>query len=240
MHSGARPSPARDATTLLGHLRRTALVGVFTAALAVAGVALASLYPQIRSQARQQLAHEAHLHQTAVTAFLDQRARIARQVTSRTAIREALAEYHGGERLGTDRILFDLQGLEAVLPGRGAPEGNPEVSLTLRTPSGPRRLGDGAAPSPGTALARAADLAGQGSAGIVTQGGTVAAYHALPRIGGTVVVTADGATPSTALCRRTASSPWPRTADSLSGSASGCCVWPVSTGASAGARAIPR
>ncbi len=86
-----------SASSLLAKLRRKALLGTFLAATVVAGVAVGTLYPELRESPRQQLAHEAQMRVGAVEQFLAQLDEISRQITSRTAIREKLASYHHGE-----------------------------------------------------------------------------------------------------------------------------------------------
>ena len=277
------PDPAgeggsgENAGTLLRRLRRTALLGAVTAAIAVATAAVATLYPQLREQTHERLAHGAHLQESAVGHFLDQRVRIARQITSRTAIREALADFHAGgrdraalatftrdkladavqpaegilgvsrfdaagqpvvavgeapatglpaatneelrllppyrqdgrwrlvvdapireagEHLGIDRIVFDLQRLQALIGDTAPHSGAGEVALVLATEAGPRTLETGSEPAAGTALAVAtqAALGGEGP-GLLTRHGMVTAYHPLETLAGAVVVTA----PSVAL-----------------------------------------
>ncbi|SFD48843.1 hypothetical protein SAMN05660831_01766 [Thiohalospira halophila DSM 15071] len=274
--SGER-AQGEDAGTLLRRLRRTALFGALAAAVIVATTAVATLYPQLRDQARERLAHEAHLHQATVANFLEQRTRLARQVTSRTAIRRALAEYHTGGRdraslaaftedkladavqpeegilgitrldaagrpvvavgdplpsglpavdgkglqllppfrrdgrwqlvadapireegtfLGTDRILFDLQRLQARLGRANARHEAGTLTLVLATTEGPRALETGEVLAPGTPTAAAAAASQQdGRPGLLTANGTVAAHHPLEALPGAVVVTS----PATAL-----------------------------------------
>ncbi|MFP4606846.1 MAG: putative bifunctional diguanylate cyclase/phosphodiesterase [Thiohalospira sp.] len=264
--------PEEDAGTLLRRLRRTSLLGALAAAVIVAITAVAALYPQLREQARERLAHEALLHQSTVANFLEQRIRLARQVTSRTVIRRALADYHAGDRersslakftedkladavqpeegllgvtrldaegrrvvdvgdplpaelpavdgeglqvlrpfrregrwhlvvdapiheegefLGTDRILFDLQRLEARLAGGGARHEAGRLNLLLETADGPRTLAHGEAPGPGTPIAAAAEASRrEGAAGLLAVDGTVVAHHPLETLAGTVVVSA--------------------------------------------------
>ena len=269
--------PDQSAGTLLRRLRRTALLGVVAAAIAVAITAVVTLYPQLREQTHERLAHGAHLQEAAVGHFLDQRVRIARQITSRTAIRRALADFHAGgrdradlaaftrdkladavqpaegilgvtrfdasgqpvvavgeapptglpgatneelrllppyrsderwrlvvdapireagERLGVDRIVFDLQRLETLI-GDTAPHSDAgRITLVLATEEGPRTLEAGSEPAAGTALATATDAALRGEGpGLLTRHGMVTAYHPLESLSGVVVVTA----PSSAL-----------------------------------------
>jgi len=275
-----RPAPdatgdggsGENAGTLLRRLRRTALLGAVAAAIAVATAAVVTLYPQLRAQTHERLAHGAHLQESAVGHFLEQRVRIARQITSRTAIREALADFHAGgrdrmalatftrdkladavqpsegilgvtrfdaagqpvvavgeappgglppatreelrllppyrqdgrwrlvvdapireagERLGIDRIVFDLQRLEALI-GATAPHSEAgNVTLMLRTEAGPRTLATGSEPAAGTALALATETALRGEGpGLLTRHGMVTAYHPLEKLAGVIVVTA--------------------------------------------------
>ncbi|MGM0412608.1 MAG: putative bifunctional diguanylate cyclase/phosphodiesterase [Pseudomonadota bacterium] len=272
------PAQGEDAGTLLRRLRRTALLGALATAIIVATTAVATLYPQLRDQARERLAHEAHLHHATVANFLEQRIRLARQVTSRTAIRRALADYHAGGRdraslaaftedkladavqpeegilgvtrldaagrevvavgeplpsslpsvasegelrllppfrrdgrwqlavdapiredgtfLGTDRILFDLQRLQARLEGTGARHEAGTLTLVLATTEGPRALESGEFLAPGTPTAAAAAASQrEGRPGLLATNGTVAAHHPLEALPGAVVVT----TPASAL-----------------------------------------
>ncbi|MFW6191343.1 MAG: putative bifunctional diguanylate cyclase/phosphodiesterase, partial [Thiohalospira sp.] len=96
-----------------------------------------------------------------------------------------------GEFLGTDRILFDRQRLEARLAGGGARHEAGRLNLLLETADGPRTLAHGEAPGPRTPTAAAAEASRrEGAAGLLAVDGTVVAHHPLETLAGTVVVSA--------------------------------------------------